>query len=168
MADGKLLFPDYDEAASFAKNYYADRPRHISVIHDGQPPITRTFHPDQGDKLKEFVERENRQGGNVYFAVNEIAETAWNKKAQKADVTGVTALHCDLDDLSEDALRCLAEFRPPPSIVLCSGGGYARCFTLLRSTLLGLARLSGRFVAVLPKPENPSKSFSPHPHDDFR
>lgn len=134
MGKQKELQPNYAEAAKFAADYYRDRPRHISVIHDGKPPITRTFQPGEEEQLRDFVERENHNGGNVYFAVNEIAETAWNKKAQKADVTGVAALHCDLDDFSVEARERLTGFDPLPSIVLCSGGGYQAFWLLENST----------------------------------
>lgn len=88
MGNFKELQPNYDEAAGFAKDYYRDAPQHISVIHDGQPPITRTFQPDEDDKLREFVERANSEGGKIHFAVNKIAEAAWNKKAHKAGCNG--------------------------------------------------------------------------------
>jgi hypothetical protein len=131
MTDPK---PNYDEAVQFSEDYFGELPRHIVSIVDGQGPIARTFQPDEDDKLRDFIEKQNASGGNIYFAVNEIAETAWNKKATKAGVTRVTALHCDLDDLSDEALSRLVEFNPKPSIILCSGGGY-QAFWLLEEPL---------------------------------
>ena len=116
--------PNFDEAVAFAKNYYSALPRHITAIYEAKPPITRTFQPGEDEQLRDFVEHHNNSGANIYFAVNEIDKAAWNKKATKQHVTGVTALHVDLDDLSEEALQKLVDFEPKPSIILCSGGGY--------------------------------------------
>ena len=115
---------NFDEAAQFTKNYYSVLPRHITAIYEGKQPITRTFQPGEDGQLQSFVEKHNTAGANIYFAVNEIDKAAWNKKATKKHVTGVTALQVDLDDLSDEALQRLVKFEPKPSIILCSGGGY--------------------------------------------
>ena len=110
---------DFDEAAQFAKNYYSVLPRHITAIYEGKQPITRTFQPGEDDQLQSFVEKHNTAGANIYFAVNEIDKSAWNKKTTKKHVTGVTALQVDLDDLSNEALQRLIKFEPKPSIIRC-------------------------------------------------
>lgn len=122
--------PNCDESAQFVKDYYGSKPRHITAIHEGKQPITRTFQANEGVDLLGFVRKHNDAGANIYFAVNEIAESAWNKKAKKSDVTRVSTLHVDVDDLSEKALDRLVNFEPKPSIILCSGGGYQAFFIL--------------------------------------
>ena len=133
MSKSTDLKANFQEVAEFATNYYSVLPRHITAIYEGKQPITRTFQPGEGKLLQSFVEKHNTAGANIYFAVNEIDKAAWNKKAAKKHVTGVTALQVDLDDLSEDALQRLVKFEPKPSIILCSGGGY-QAFWFLAGT----------------------------------
>jgi len=118
------LKANFQEATEFAASYYSVLPRHITAIYEGKQPITQTFQPGEDEQLQSFVEKHNTAGANIYFAVNEIDKAAWNKKAAKKHVTGVTALQVDLDDLSDEALERLVNFEPKPSIILCSGGGY--------------------------------------------
>jgi hypothetical protein len=124
MSKSPDLKANFAEAAEFAANYYSVLPRHITAIYEDKQPITRTFQPGENTQLQSFVEKHNSAGANIYFAVNEIDKAAWNKKATKKHVTGVTALQVDLDDLSDEALQKLVKFEPKPSIILCSVGGY--------------------------------------------
>jgi hypothetical protein len=58
---------------------------------------------------------------NCYFQVN-LGPA--HQKAKKETITGVRMLHVDIDDLSENTVRLLTEFRPEPSVTVMSGGGY--------------------------------------------
>src|SRR5665811_2438421 len=86
-----------DSAVEFLAASYRSLPRTITAIAEGKKPVTQTFQEDENVQLGKFIKERNEAKSNIHFSVNQVAETAWKKKAKKTDVTGVTALHVDLD-----------------------------------------------------------------------
>ncbi|MCA3560682.1 MAG: hypothetical protein IOC82_06580 [Aestuariivirga sp.] len=75
---------------------------------------------------------EERQGReNIYFSVNDLSRSV-SKKADKDDVTALRALHVDVDPRPGEPLateraraeKLLREYRPAPTVIIDSGGGF--------------------------------------------
>jgi putative DNA primase/helicase len=80
--------------------------------------------------IKWIVDQNKRR--NCYFTVNELAPTAqFNRKPKKTDIGRMTWAHADADPQPGETpehckarvLASLQEFKPPPSLVIDSGGG---------------------------------------------
>ncbi|MEE8234296.1 MAG: hypothetical protein V3R41_06425, partial [Gammaproteobacteria bacterium] len=99
------------------------------------------------EAIQEWVEKRD-DIKNLYFSVNEVTP-GLSKKAGKSDLKALRCLHVDIDpepdtngrlgpeqmDKERDRiLNVLRKFKPTPSIVLDSGGGY-QAFWLLREPI---------------------------------
>jgi len=97
---------------------------------DGGKLDTVTFSADMEDKLEDWLIRLGKNH-NIYFSVNPC-RNAVNKKASREDIQSVEYLHVDVDprageDLKQEQARILKtirEFKPTPTCVIFSGGGY--------------------------------------------
>lgn len=91
---------------------------------------TLTFTDKDTDKLERWLTSVG-ETHNLYFSVNPTLE-ALNKKASREDISCVEYLHVDVDprageDLNSEQERILEVFRnfkPRPTCVIFSGGGY--------------------------------------------
>lgn len=100
-----------------------------SIVPDGKT-TTRTFAKDDSLALSKWIDE--RQGKeNLYFHVNPMRR-ALDIKASKEDVARMSWLHTDLDprageDHEEERariLKVLTNFKPQPTVITDSGGGY--------------------------------------------
>lgn len=107
-----------------------------SIIIEGGSTSTETFGASDVQKMQDWIEE--RQGKqNIYFTVNPTLRPV-RSKARKTDMAGMKALHIDLDprageDLEKErerAYKLLKEFRPAPTVIIDSGGGF-QAFWLL-------------------------------------
>jgi hypothetical protein len=119
--------PDSRMAINFLGHWTPGGPWMLSAIEPDGPIQTRTFHDLEAAQA--WIE--GWQGKrNLYFSVN-AAKSELTKKATKADIAALNALHVDLDapdgtDLERAKANFLARlkaYRLPPSVILDSGGG---------------------------------------------
>lgn len=101
-----------------------------SIIPDGGKTNTQTFTASQLGEMRDWIEE--RQGKqNVYFTVNPVMRPL-QSKAKKTDIRGMVAIHVDVDPRPgepleserERALKLLREFKPKPTVIIDSGGGF--------------------------------------------
>lgn len=123
--------PSTSSALAFLQAWAPDGPWSLtSIPPDGGKTTTVTFQPSDHARVKEWIEeRQSRQ--NLYFSVNPVMK-ALNIKAKKTDIRGMAALHVDIDPRAGEeleierarALKLLQEFKPAPTVIIDSGGGY--------------------------------------------
>ena len=97
---------------------------------DGGKLNTVTFTGEMEEKLEMWLIK-NGAAHNIYFSVNPCRE-AVSKKASREDIQSVEYLHVDVDprageDLGDEQKRILEKiraFKPTPTCVIFSGGGY--------------------------------------------
>lgn len=133
---------DTSVAIDFLRRFHPDTLWVLtSIIPDGKS-WTETFRPDQEKEAAAFIEK--RQGKeNLYFHVNPTVKALTNK-ASKEEVARLAYLHVDIDprageNLEEEqarALKLLQNFKPAPTIILFSGGGYQGFWRLNESPKL--------------------------------
>jgi len=114
----------------------------ITVIHPNDKNIiTRTFDNSQMDNLLKFVEYHNGEGYNIYFNVNRAYKRE-DKKYKKSDVAFVDYFHVDVDlqgggapfsEQRKEILELLENYKPKPSIIIDSGGGFQGFWKLATS-----------------------------------
>jgi hypothetical protein len=101
-----------------------------SILPDGGKTTTQTFTASQVEEMRGWIEE--RQGKqNVYFTVNPVIRPI-QSKAKKTDIRGMAAIHVDVDPRPgepleierERALKLLREFKPKPTVIIDSGGGF--------------------------------------------
>jgi hypothetical protein len=114
-------------------------PRRIDLA-DGQLPgltlrvgvDTATFDLSTIEKMRPWIKERNGKK-NLYFTVNPALKAFnGNMKPKKTDIRALAWLHVDVDPRvgepleSERAriLRILREYKPPPTVIIDSGGGY--------------------------------------------
>jgi hypothetical protein len=125
-----LLAGRTDDAVAFLMNWFSGGPWVLtSIVPDGRT-TTATFDPKSVVAMHAWIDR--RQGNqNIYFTVNRTFGEM-ETKPSKADMAAAAALHVDIDprageDLAQErdrALRLLREYRPAPTVIIDSGGGY--------------------------------------------
>lgn len=125
------LTPDTSEAVEFLRQFRPDGPWVLTCISSDKKNIeTRTFRKDAVPAMTNWIE--NHQGNrNLYFHVNPVLRDL-TKKAEKTDIAALEWLHVDIDprageDIKQErerALRLLQNFRPEPTVIIDSGGGY--------------------------------------------
>lgn len=130
-ADQKDLLPDTDAAVAFLDHLCGDGLRVLtSIPPDGGRTATATFRADERDKLRAWIDE--RQGvQNIYFTVNSVFGPVTTKPNNGA-VSAIRALHVDvdprpgepLDAERERAERVLRAYRPEPTVIVDSGGGF--------------------------------------------
>lgn len=110
-----------------------------SIIPDG---VTDTVTFRSEDAVRKWLnERQGKQ--NCYFHVNPVRHDL-NVKASKEDIERLDWLHVDIDprpgeDFDQErvrALRMLQEFKPRPTVITDSGGGYQGFWRLKESPKL--------------------------------
>lgn len=136
------LAHDTAAAIDFLRRFHPDTLWVLtSIIPDGKS-WTETFRPDQEKEAAAFIEK--RQGKeNLYFHVNPTVKALTNK-ASKEEVARLAYLHVDIDprageNLEEEqarALKLLQNFKPSPTVILFSGGGYQGFWRLNESPKL--------------------------------
>lgn len=118
------------EALDFLSSWAPNGPWQITAIYPDGKITTRVFGPPTQKEMKAFIQE--RQGKeNLYFTVNPLIDPK-AIKPKKTDIRGLAALHVDLDPRAgEDfeierqrALKKLLEFKPQPTIIMDSGGGF--------------------------------------------
>lgn len=112
---------DTQEAVGFLRHIHPSGPFHLVAIQPDGKPAAKTFLSSETVEMELWIEEQQGEA-NVYFHVNRLRANLQDAKAKKADVVEVTWLHVDVDDLS--ALGRLQDIEPPPTVIICSGGGY--------------------------------------------
>ena len=119
--------PEAAEAVRLLRALQPDGPWNLVAIPPDGKPVAKTFAATESEKVVAWVN--SYQGkANLYFHPNRLKPGVRNKKAKKSDVEAALMLHVDVDDV--DALDKLNRFRPKPSAIIFSGGGF-QCFWLL-------------------------------------
>jgi hypothetical protein len=126
--------PNTHETIEFLIRYRGDEPIVLTaIVPDGGPVESETFRPQSdGARLEAWLnERQGKK--NLYFTVNPTLKPLSGRvKAKKEHIRGMIALHVDLDprageDLEKERTRALAlikGFKPAPSFIIDSGGGF--------------------------------------------
>lgn len=138
------LRPDLAAAIDFLRRVRPDGPWTLTAIEPDGPGIdAKTFGPGtEDDALAWLGERSGRM--NLYWMVNPALRPL-SKKARKEDVAELAMLHVDIDPRKgEDpaaaraaAIARLDAFKPPPSIVIDSGGGVQALWLLDEPLFIG-------------------------------
>jgi Family of unknown function (DUF5906) len=146
-----LLLGRTDDAEEFLERWRPGGPWVLtSIVPDGGKTTTRTFGASERLAMRDWIEE--RQGReNIYFSVNDLSR-AVSKKAGKDDVAALRALHVDVDPRPGEPLdaerrraeKLLREFKPAPTVIIDSGGGYQGFWF-------------GEEPEVLPAPDTPER-----------
>lgn len=121
---------DTSEAIQFLQGWTPEGLWQLTAIVPDGKITTVTFRSDQAKEARAWIdERQGRE--NLYFTVNPLIR-AMNVKAKKEHIRGMAALHVDIDprpgeELAPErarALKLLQEFKPKPTVIIDSGGGY--------------------------------------------
>lgn len=154
-ADQNSLGPDTAAAVEFLDHLCGDGLRVLTAIPpDGGRTTTATFAPGERDRMAAWIDE--RQGDqNIYFTVNAVFGPVTSKPNRGA-VSAIRALHVDvdprpgepLDAERERAERVLRAYRPEPTVIVDSGGGFQGFWVLDGERSVGgsaeLARLFWR------------------------
>lgn len=125
------LRPDLDKTIGFLRQYCPAGPWVLTAIPADGPTKTETFRPATETAARVWIQRWNgAECHHVYFMVNPPMGDL-KKKASKEDVRDMAVLHVDIDPKKGQdpaaaraaAIARLDAFKPPPSIVIDSGGG---------------------------------------------
>lgn len=125
-----LLVGRTDDAVAFLEAWCPGGPWVLTSIVPDARTTTATFLGSEVDTLRRWIDM--RQGKeNVYFTVNRTFR-AMNSKPRKADIAAAVALHVDIDPRAGEeleserarALKLLQDFKPKPTVIIDSGGGY--------------------------------------------
>jgi hypothetical protein len=123
---------DTSEAIQFLQAWAPEDNWQLTAIVPDGKIITTTFvpGPDRNKAVRAWID--DRQGReNMYFTVNPVLRPM-NIKPKKADMRGMAALHVDIDPRPGEemeaernrALKLLREFKPAPTVIIDSGGGF--------------------------------------------
>ena len=114
-----------------------------AIIPDGKTE-TRTFNSSDWAAASRWIQE--RQGEkNIYFHVNPVRRSL-NIKASKEDIAELAWLHVDIDpragedidDERERALKMLKSFKPKPTFIVDSGGGFQGFWRLAKDERLAI------------------------------
>lgn len=143
-----------DEAIAHLKWLRPAGPWTLTAIPpDRGPTRTETFGPETEADCLRWLEKQTAAQLNLYFMVNP-ARTKLDSKAKKEDVEELAWLHVDIDpkkkpDLPDDEkaahieterariLPLLRAFKPPPTVIIDSGGGYQGLWRLEEPPFIG-------------------------------
>ena len=124
------LIPRTDEALTFLKEFHPNGPWHLVAIKETRIQ-GETFH--SLEVMRRWIDE--RQGNaNIYFQVNPLRQKPSRSKATKADVAAGISLHVDVDLPGGDALSSIRSYRPAPTAIIHSGGGYQAFWFLNKPT----------------------------------
>lgn len=133
---------DSNAALEFFKRWAPDGPWVINAIDPERKArlIAQTFYPKHTKECLAFIEQWNGKR-NLYFLVN-APRHDMATKADKTEIGWCVAFHVDVDpakgtDIAVERKRimeALGAYKPKPSVILFSGGGY-QAFWLLREPL---------------------------------
>jgi hypothetical protein len=136
-----------EDALGHLRWFRPEGPWTITAIYpDGGPTKTETFGPDTESDCLRYLEERTAEGMNLYWMVNP-ARTHLRSKAKKEDVEDLAWLHVDVDpkkmpDLSDEKkashiaaerariLPMLRAFKPEPTLIIDSGGGFQALWRL--------------------------------------
>jgi hypothetical protein len=115
----------------FLKKFRPNGPWVLTAVPvEGGKLTTVTFAAKDGKKVTAWLKRLGKDH-NIYFSVNPTTSDV-SKKASREDILRVEYLHVDVDprageslkDEQERILQKIREFKPVPTTVIFSGGGY--------------------------------------------
>ena len=121
------IVPQTGDAIDFLEALHPGGPWHLVAIKDG---VIKGQTYDQVDPMKRRID-ELQGAFNIYVHVNELGSVPPKGKATKADVILARYLHVDVDDPRGETLERLRAFRPPPTVITNSGGGYQAFWKLV-------------------------------------
>lgn len=135
------MSPDYGQSLEFLRLIYPDGPWMLTAISVDKKSIeARTFDQDEHDDVLAWLNLHAHK--NLYYSVNEPVQAAREKKKLlKTDVRRAHFLHVDVDPRIKDKddprtdeewlaaeqeriLHQLSSYKPEPTVVVFSGGGY--------------------------------------------
>lgn len=139
-----MIQPDTPAALEFLSKFSPIYATVITAIHPESGKIVgQTFKRKDRDTLgKAFIEKYNGKW-NLYFNVNPV-KVQVSTKANKEQIHSLAWLHVDCDpekgkDVQEEReriLKMLSEFKPKPTVILDSGGGYQAFWKLKEPVLI--------------------------------
>lgn len=141
------IVPNTRVAVDFLLTMQPGGPWHLVAIGPEGVVSAHTFKASEEHEMYRWInERQGKE--NLYFHVNRLKKSVRNRKAKKSDVAEAIALHVDVDNPSEAALGKIKAYRPEPTCVLFSGGGYQAFWRLQSpSTDLDLIERTNRGIA---------------------
>jgi len=119
------------QALEFLQKFRPNGPWTITAIPvDGGRLNTVTFNAEDSQKLEDWLTAQG-QAHNIYFSVNPTIGVM-NKKSSRENIQSVEYLHVDVDPRAgedikaeqERILESIRKFKPVPTCVIFSGGGY--------------------------------------------
>ena len=127
-----MIKGDTSEAIQFLQAWTPEGLWQLTAIVPDGKITTVTFQPGPERNKAARAWIDDRQGReNMYFTVNPVLRPM-NIKPKKADMRGMAALHVDIDPRPGEemeaernrALKLLREFKPAPTVIIDSGGGF--------------------------------------------
>lgn len=128
--------PDADAAVEFLEAWRPGGPWVLTAIEVDPPkgqkgPRTPTVTLTTADAVRRWVHDHSGGRWNLYFTVN-VTRGPVSKKPEKADMAAATGLHVDVDPRPREPLdaereraeRVLREYKPQPTVIIDSGGGF--------------------------------------------
>lgn len=127
LAGGEVILNELDvkngteSAVAVLKSMHGDRRIHVVSIGFDEKLKAKTFEPEDLEPLRAWLTA-RQSNSNLYFHVNELDANKSDKKAVKADIIAAHYLHVDVDNTG--ALELFLLFKPKPTILVASGGGF--------------------------------------------
>ena len=121
-----------ERVTHFLKTIRPEGPWLIWVKFPDGPCFTRTFHPGQEEALNKLIDS-NINSNNLYFLLNhQTGDFNDTKNPEKNQMKFMDFVHVDIDpdhrkDFNEERaaiLGNLTSYKPAPSFIIDSGGGY--------------------------------------------
>lgn len=125
------LIPRTDEALSFLQRWCEAGPWVLTAISPTTGAIvTKTFGAEELKETEAWIAERNGKW-NLYFTINRVV-SYFSSKPKKPDISSIVTWQVDIDprvgeDFNEERVRILKrlqEFKPAPSVIVDSGGGY--------------------------------------------